>query len=62
MRLEVLNLSRLENEKVWTFSNMACRRFLARPAEACAPKRALKIPRVRLMAAMKSMMRPVTLI
>ncbi len=36
-RPAVLNLSRLAKEKVWMFSNIACRRFLAKPVDARAP-------------------------
>ena len=46
-RPAVLNLSMLEKEKVWIFSNMLWRRLQAKPAEADAANRPARIPNTR---------------
>ena len=43
-RLDVENLSMLAKENVWILSNMALRRFLARPAPALAAKKPPRRP------------------
>ena len=53
-----LNLSILENEKVWMLRNIASRRLRAKPDDAIAEKRPAKMPKSILIAASTSMMAP----
>ena len=46
-RPAVLNLSMLEKENVWMFSNMLCRRLQAKPEEAEAANRPARMPKAR---------------
>ena len=51
-------LSMLENENVWIFSYIDCRRFAANPVEASEAKVPDMMPKNRLAKAMSSMIRP----